>query len=90
MAHFYKRLNMCGAVNYSLSFCAALLNETKPKEAESTYTGFLIRAKAEVAKANPKVPRSQTECPCPNPPHLGPTMELHLVIVSKADLYCLL
>lgn len=56
---------------------------------EPTYKEFLVRAKAQIAKANPKVPRCRTECQGPNLPHLeAPTMELHLVIVSKVYSYC--
>lgn len=77
---------MCGSVNYPSSLCS-----TKQKTTQSPlYKEFLTRAKAEVAKANPKVPRCQTECQGPNLPHQeAPTMELHLVIVSKVYFSCL-
>lgn len=78
------------SVNCSSPFCATKTNETKPTEPELTHTGLLLRAEAEVDKANPKGLRSQTERPCPSLPYPeAPTMELHLVIVSKVYLYCL-
>lgn len=62
---------------------------------EPTYTECLIRAKAEVAKANAKAPRCQTEGQGPNlppleaPPHgiaLGDYLKSLLLLLVSASL----
>lgn len=86
LVHFYKSMCLCGSVNYP-----SFLWSTKPNQRtqSSLRKGFSLGPRLRMLKLT-KVPRCQTECPCPNLPHLeAPIMELHLVIVSKVYLYCL-